>query len=355
MASSAVLGVLGLNQTEQDFYERLIGCPPMTVGQLDELADECGYTGQAGRVLSRLVQLGLVAAVPSDPERWSATPPNTALQMLLSARDRALAEARGQVADLVSRFVRTEINHDHAAMVEVIRGREKHIRRFSELQRGARHQVRACDGPPYPANDAVQLNTTEVDQLRAGLQVRVIYDRRALDIPGRLADLEAGIAAGEQARVADIPLKMTLFDDTAAVLPLSQPPDVETRLVVHHPVLLDALSALFEIHWQHALPLHVSGGRAELDGSGTTPSPMDRHLLVLLVAGQTDQEIAAQLGVSDRTVRARVRAMMARLDATTRFQAGYQAVVRGWLTTGSQDSPDAVPTTTAPADAARLR
>jgi hypothetical protein len=26
-----------------------------------------------------------------------------------------------------------------------------------------------------------------------------------------------------------------------------------------------------------------------------------------------------------------VRAMMARLDAATRFQAGYQAVLRGWI------------------------
>jgi hypothetical protein len=47
--------------------------------------------------------------------------------------------------------------------------------------------------------------------------------------------------------------------------------------------------------------------------------------------------------------------MMNRLDATTRFQAGYQAVVRGWLTTGGPDPLGAVPTTMAPADAASPR
>ncbi|MEV1178920.1 helix-turn-helix transcriptional regulator [Nonomuraea sp. NPDC049784] len=51
----------------------------------------------------------------------------------------------------------------------------------------------------------------------------------------------------------------------------------------------------------------------------------------MLTAGLTDAAIAAHLGWSDRTVRRHVRAMMVRLDAHTRFQAGYQAVVRGWL------------------------
>jgi DNA-binding NarL/FixJ family response regulator len=96
---------------------------------------------------------------------------------------------------------------------------------------------------------------------------------------------------------------------------------------------VDALSALFEMYWDRALPLHVNDGRAELAGpsSDTAPSEDDRHLLVLLVGGLTDQEIAAQLGISDRTVRRGVRAMMSRLDAATRFQAGYQAVLRGWI------------------------
>jgi hypothetical protein len=172
----------------------------------------------------------------------------------------------------------------------------------------------------------------ELDHLRRGVRYRVLYDRRALDIPGRLTDLEAGLAAGEEARVTDIPLKMTLVDDAVAVLPLHHPADIESRLVVYDPVLLTALGALFEVYWDRALPLRVSGGKAHLSsGAGTRPSADEAHLLPLLVAGLTDQEIAAHLHLSDRTVRSRVRAMTARLDAATRFQAGYQAVARGWL------------------------
>jgi DNA-binding CsgD family transcriptional regulator len=310
-----VLGVLGLTRAEQDLYEQLVGCPPLTIEELDDLVEE----GAAEPLLERLHTLGLVAA---QGARWSATPPNAALQVLLSDRARALAQARRYVVELTSRF--SQGDTELPAMVEVIYGREEIIRRFQELQLASRHQFRACDAPPYPADDAAVVNAMEVDQLRKGLRFRILYDRRALDIPGRLADLDAGVAAGEQARVADVPVKMTIFDDTAAILPLRSPPDVESRLVVYHPVLLDALSTLFEMYWDRGLPLHAGAGTGE-------PSAAERHLLVLLVGGLTDQEIAAQLGISDRTVRSRVRAMMARLDAATRFQAGFQAVLRGWI------------------------
>jgi DNA-binding NarL/FixJ family response regulator len=147
-----------------------------------------------------------------------------------------------------------------------------------------------------------------------------------------LAALEAGIAAGEEARVAAIPLKMTLFDNTAAFLPVHQPPDVETRLIVRDPVLLDALSALFEMYWDNGLPLQIHKGRAEVaDHDDGEPSEAERRLLVLLVAGLSDREIGIQLTLSERTVRSRVRSLMTRLDAGTRFQAGYQAVLRGWI------------------------
>lgn len=314
-----VLHVLGLTPTEEELYERLVGGPPMAAGQAEAVH------------LRRLLELGLVTELPGDPPRWTATPPAVALEVLIGERSLALAEAARYVADLDRRFHRTETGRDWPPPVEVIYGREEILRRGPEFQRRVRAEIRACDGPPYPEANPAAVNTMELDHLRSGIRYRVLYDRRALDVPGRPADLEAGLAAGEEARVTDIPLKMTLVDDAIAILPLHQPADIESRLVVYDPVLLTALGALFEMYWDRALPLRVSGGKAQLSGAGTGPSEREAHLLPLLVAGLTDQEIAAHLKLSDRTVRSRVRAMTARLDATTRFQAGYQSVARGWL------------------------
>jgi DNA-binding NarL/FixJ family response regulator len=79
--------------------------------------------------------------------------------------------------------------------------------------------------------------------------------------------------------------------------------------------------------------LQVRNGHAHLPHADDAPSGIDRDLLPLLAAGFTDQAIASQLGCNERTVRRYLKDMMHRLDAVTRFQAGYQAIRRGWLTT----------------------
>ena len=95
-------------------------------------------------------------------------------------------------------------------------------------------------------------------------------------MPGRWHDLEAGIAAGEQVRVAPhLPVRLTLFDDFAATLPMDEvsPPGgaggatagggAATRsvIVVHRSPMLDSLAALFEAYRQQAVPL-VAGEAA---------------------------------------------------------------------------------------------
>jgi Response regulator containing a CheY-like receiver domain and an HTH DNA-binding domain len=57
----------------------------------------------------------------------------------------------------------------------------------------------------------------------------------------------------------------------------------------------------------------------------------DAHILTLLSDGRSDATIARQSGVSLRTVERRVHALMDRLGAKTRFQAGAQAARRGWI------------------------
>lgn len=57
----------------------------------------------------------------------------------------------------------------------------------------------------------------------------------------------------------------------------------------------------------------------------------DAHLLALMAQGLKDEVVARRLGLSLRTVRRRIAHLMAELDATTRFQAGIEAVRRGWL------------------------
>lgn len=329
-----MLEVFGLAADEEDLYEWLLVRSPVSSGELDELVAGESWAAQLPALLARLEELGLVVRLPGGPPSWQTVPPDIAFDALAQRGEQALTVARRRRAELSAAYRHAARRADPVQLVEVVRGRPAIGQWYVRMQQEARHEVRCFDAPPYLATGSPQVNTLELDLLRRGVRYRVLYDRHGLELPGRLTDLEAGLAHGEQARVTDVPVKLVLTDRPMALLPLQhEPTDVETSLVVHDSVLLDALSALFEMYWDRAIPLQVRNGHAQLPDTGDEPTDLDRDLLPLLAAGFTDQAIAGQLGCNERTVRRYLKDMMHRLDAVTRFQAGYQAIRRGWLTT----------------------
>jgi len=74
----------------------------------------------------------------------------------------------------------------------------------------------------------------------------------------------------------------------------------------------------------------ISGTHAVLpEPLGFADEP--RLLVRQLASGAKDEQIARTLGLSLRTVRRRVADLMIELGVDTRFQAGAEAVRRGWL------------------------
>ena len=64
----------------------------------------------------------------------------------------------------------------------------------------------------------------------------------------------------------------------------------------------------------------------------TLPAPTDEERAVasLLVTGMTDEMAARRLGLSRRTFRRRLKALMDKLGARSRFQAGFMLAETGW-------------------------
>lgn len=326
-----VLGLLGINAAEEELYTLLLDNAPATAADLARAAAERPWSVDTERLLHRLEELGLVTPLVSDQARYHAVDPDVALDAALLAAGQALSRARRRAAQLATVFRAATPRVEPRPLVEVVVGRPAIAQALEDLERSVRHEIRVCDAPPYSTGEH-QPSAMEPELLGRGVRCRVLYDRVGLETPGRLADVEIGIAAGEQARVTDVPTKLVLSDHPRALLPLQHDPDhVETSLIVHDPALCDALWALFEMYWERAIPLEVRDGSAHLPDVDDAPSPEERALLPLLTAGLTDRAMAAELGCSERTVRRRLRAMFDRLDATTRTQAGYQAVARGWL------------------------
>lgn len=157
----------------------------------------------------------------------------------------------------------------------------------------------------------------------SGRRSRAIYPLRALhDAP---EVLQARARQGEQVRVIDeMPTRMLVIQGTHVVLPEPLGFADEPRLLVRQPALVGAMELLFEAYWDQASPvpdLDVRRPRVDLRG----------NLLRQLAAGAKDEQIARTLGLSLRTVRRRVAELLIELGVDTRFQAGVEAVRRGWL------------------------
>jgi DNA-binding CsgD family transcriptional regulator len=326
--------VLGLAEEAERVYITLIRNPHATTAQL-AAATELPVPAVA-RLLSRLVQDGLIARANGRPPRFSAAAPDTVISSLIGERERELTEARNLVHTLAEAHREARRINDPDTAVELLANRDDVSAAARRLSAVAQHQVRAFDRPPYVDRPGSNLQN-QLGRQRDGVAHRVIYDRTAVSWPGRLVDdILPSIRTGELSRVhADLPLKLVIADDRTAIIPFSFAPGGQSAAYLVHPSpLLTALEALFEAYWERATWIAGDeghgGGQATGDADGA-PDKETRSLLTLLAAGLSDAAVARAQGWSERTTQRRIQHLMSLLGATTRFQASLIATRRGWL------------------------
>lgn len=165
------------------------------------------------------------------------------------------------------------------------------------------------------------LRHVDHDNLRRGVRYRILLPETVLANPALALRLGRLAQSGAEVRtVANLPAEATIIDGKLALMPVSQGPELA---VVRLPGMVRAVVALFEQLWANAGPLTTT--------QVTGLTNRERELLALLSAGCTDESAAARLGISVRTVRRMMSAIMAGLGARSRFQAGLKAADRGLL------------------------
>lgn len=309
----AVFGHLGVSPELTAVYELLVTGGSRTTDEV----------GVARDVLEQMLVLGIVRHLPGDV--WQAVAPDLAVEALIAAREEQNRRARADVGPLMELYLRNrgEELADNA-FVETVTGVSAVRELWHTLLNGARDEVCVLDQPPYvtPLGEHVAL---EDETRQRDVQWRVVYDRSAVDLPGRVTEIIELVAAGERARVTPtLPFKLAVIDTHAAVLPVANGDVVDKVLLIRPSALLDVLRSTFELYWDKGIPFSPGGIYA-------AAADVDPNLLGLLAAGLTDESIARQLGLAPRTVQRRVRQLMDRCGAQTRFQAGVQAMRRGWL------------------------
>lgn len=328
---------LGLSPEQERTYIRLLARPRLSIEDVAEQGPESSAEG-AQAALTRLVELGFAVKTDHEGTAYAAISPDVAVAGLVRTRISAARIAEYGVPELMTRFWQGRPAQSRD-FLDVVTDEHSITQRWYQLQKAAEREVRGFDCPPYFA-DPTDPDPMELQQLAAGVSYRVVYAEEVLRAPGRWRDVEAGISAGEQARVVQrLPAKLTLFDDLAATLPVIGRPGADDDgsravVVVHRSPMLDALAALFEAYWDQAVPLVLSAEGVPTKAA-QMPSLDDERLIRLLAAGFGNDAIQRALGVSASTVQRRIHELMERLGAKTRFQAGL--ILGQMSATGAND------------------
>ncbi|MCP2266964.1 TrmB family transcriptional regulator [Promicromonospora thailandica] len=283
----------------------------------------------AGAMLARLRAAGLINRTAGNEGEYTAVDPRVALRALTDRTAARLDRVRATIPDLAGLFEQTADTAGPGGGVHVIDDPALIGAWYTRLEHEVTAEFMAFDRPPYVLASE---NPVEPLVLERGVVWRAVYAAEVLDRPGAWAEIRHAAAAGEQARVArSLPTKLAIADRRTALVSSDLDPRRPAAVVVEGGPLVDLLCAAFEAVWADAVEIPAADDLAGAAAPDRGPGKDDRALLALLASGAKDEAIARELGLSERTLRRRTTDLLRRLGAANRFQAGVQAVRRGWL------------------------
>lgn len=324
---SSALAALGLDRRTEQLYFRLVPVSGHTITGVAQLVQQAPE--ELLRSLTPLLERGLVevvedrVVVPSLAEAVS----ELVLREARSAASAAvtLAELSQAVPHLVASTTRPDPSHVtevHPLDGELSSGGNP-LDLLQLMLRTSRGDMLWLRPDAWAMPRESKVSELLAEAMATGRRSRAIYPARALTEAPEALRVRAGL--GEQVRIlSEVRTRMFIFGDSHAVLPEPIGFTDEPRVHVRQRSIVAALTMWFESLWDRAAPMpELEAGKA---------GPDDRQfLLEQLMAGATDEVIARKLGIGLRTVRRRIAALMTELGVDTRFQAGVEAVRRGWL------------------------
>ena len=170
-----------------------------------------------------------------------------------------------------------------------------------------------------PALDAATMQAN-VDRIRRGSPQRALYPATVLDAADGGRWMAQWAEVGEEQRVLPTTeTEFAVFGSTAVVALAAWDDPSRGYAIIRDPLVIRLYSAYFDLAWASAVPVATLSGEAGVGGVGGAG---DAPLVELLELGLKDEAIARHLGVSLRTVRRHIAALMEVNGVDTRFQLG---------------------------------
>lgn len=295
-----------MDATGEALYRQVLRGPGRT---LDAHVGEIGCSMQEGeRALEQLRAQRLVRT--ADDGGLSADHPRAGLERVVSAEEARLATRRQQLArlrDSIDQFATDyRVGQERSSSTPPSRERVD-----GAVIASMHEQLAASSVGPIrrtrveaPSRSVADYPTT-IAQVEAGREMRTLYVAEAVDASA--AWMQRWAEIGEQQRVVpSVPSEFVCFGSDSALATTQWGRSDGDWVVLRDPMVVSAFVELFDRLWASATP---APDGVDTDG-----------MLDLMRQGLKDEAIARVLGVSLRTVRRRVAAMMEGYGVETRFQ-----------------------------------
>lgn len=326
-----MLETLGLDTVAEQVYQALLVDADIGVRALGERLALPEI--QVREALDRLLDLDLLRQSHEAPGRLRPVSPQVGLEAIVARQERELAEQQLRLAISRSAAAKaiTELGRYHhgalSANVETLVGADAVHERLEVLLKGSREECLVV--LPGRSHEQMELTGSEVLERQLpsdGVRVRLLVQESVRRNRAVRRYVQRLVRPQDEARTAVVsPPWLLVIDWETALVPID-PATVVGALCVRERGIVGTLAAVFEAAWATAAPLDVSRPACDAE-----PTASDTGLLNLLATGITDEAAAKRLGVSLRTVRRQMSALMERLGASSRFEAGFKAAQRGWI------------------------
>ncbi|MEY9858875.1 sugar-specific transcriptional regulator TrmB/DNA-binding CsgD family transcriptional regulator [Catenulispora sp. GAS73] len=326
-----MLQELGLDAISEHVYRVLLEEPTL---QETALAQSLNVAqAQIDTALERLTDLAVLRTSRDDPSKRYPVSLERCVALLrrrqeseLEARRKALLDGEASAAVVVESSARRRFQNPTAF---------QHVTTLDDIQnlvesltQSARTEVCSMVPNVMPEESLEAARDGDDEILRRKVKFRALCHDKIRSNAAAMAYEQRLLAQGAQIRTSTVvPMRVLIVDQANAVIPYNPDSREEGAILTVVPGIVRSLYELFERCWDDAKPLEATP-RFD-DATGLTKS--ETKLLTILSNGLTDEVAARRLGVSVRTVRRRMEDLMRRLDAGSRFEAGYNAAKRGWL------------------------
>ncbi len=330
---------LGFSETIDRVYRPLLADQARTCAAVADRV--CLPLAEVQAACDELVTAGLLLRSSAIPDEFVVIDPSIGIERLLAARSaelaatqQVLAGCRVDLQAMVEQYLTVHRESAPPAAVE-LDGPDEVARVVAEQHSRTTREVLSMQvRSSYPAAELDTVRSAELDLVSRGVSVRTLYPTGSRANPALRQHQRVLTEHGAQLRYAEeLPMRMTILDREVGLIPLHAIDDGRSATLLRGAGVCAVLVWCFEQLWADAEPFDSAPERAA-DGVATAtvdPSDLDRTLLQLMSQGIKDDAAARHLGVSVRTVRRQIADLMLRLDANSRFEAGMQAVLRGWL------------------------